>query len=153
MLYINNSMDETGPTNQGVVEGEKVEKLEHELEDIEKKAAVPQSAPSPSPPVEPASPPPASPQPVPPSPPMETAPQGTGKSKVVLWIGIALLVLALVAVGAYYLGTRKTIPEPTSELYPTEVPTATPTIQPPSPQPTATSSAIPTSTPSGTITP
>ena len=153
MLYINNSMDETGSTNQGVIEGEKVEKLEHELKDIEKKAAVPQSAPSPSPPVEPASPPPAPPQPVPPSPPVETTPQGTGKSQIVLWIGIALLVLALVAVGAYYLGTRKTTPEATPELYPTEIPTATPTTQPPSPQPTATSSAVPTSTPSGTITP
>ncbi|MCK4588695.1 hypothetical protein KAT60_02670 [Candidatus Woesebacteria bacterium] len=148
-------MDETGSTNQGVVEGEKIEKLEHEIKDIEKKAAVPQSTPLPSPPVESASPPPTPPQPVPSSPPLETTPQGTGKSKVVLWVGIALLVLALVAVGAYYLGTRKTMPESTSELYPTEIPTATPTTQPPSPspQPTATPSASPTSTPSGTITP
>ena len=118
-------MDENNPVNQGGVEEQKLQKLEKELGGLEKKASeVPPQSAQPSQPVQQPDPP----QPVPPSPPMETMPQGTGRSKIVLWVGLSLLVLALVGVGAYYLGSRRTTPTTTPEPTPTQIPTPTPEV-------------------------
>ena len=102
-------MDENNPVNQGGIEEQK-----------------PQPTFPPSSPTEPASLPPVPPQVVPPSPPAEPVPQGTGKSKMVLWAGLGFLALALVGAGAYYLGSRKAAPTVTPEPVPTQTPTPTP---------------------------
>lgn len=146
-------MDDKLPEQKGT-EDKKFQELEKELQNLEKRAhqelSQPKSAPPP-PSVEPG--PAESPTPLaePPLPP-------TAKSKIVLWLGLGLLLLALVAAGAYYLGSRRAAssiftPEPTSNFYPTEAPTPTPTIELPSPEPLATPSATPTGTPSATISP
>jgi len=101
-------------------EEQKVEKLEHDREELEEKAATPPAEPT-SPATSPASTPPS-----------------TGKSKIVLWAGLGLLVLALVATAAYSLGSRKATPTITPEPSPIETPPATQTP------------AIPTSSPSTT---
>jgi len=95
-------------SNQAEAEGQKLEKLEHDIEELEKKAVTP--------PAEPTSPA-ASPASTPPS---------TGKSRIVLWAGLGLLLLALVATGAYSLGSRKVIPTPTPIPSPVAAPTPTP---------------------------
>ncbi len=94
-------MDEDNQINQELLEKQKLEQFENELENIEKKAV--QEMPlQPNQPVQQ----PDVPQPISPTSPADTKPQGLGKSKGILWIGIALLALALVGVGAYYLGSR-----------------------------------------------
>ena len=140
-------MDENNPINQGGVEEQKLQKLGSELGGLEKKdSEVPPQPVQPSQSVqEPASPPPPSPSPAPASPP-------TGKSKVLLWVGLGFLVLAVIGTGGYYLGSRQTTPTPTPTPYPTVAPTSTPVVPSPTPQPTATVSATPTSTPSVTPT-
>lgn len=116
-------MDENNPVNQGGREEQKLQKLESELGELEKKAAgqsqpgPAESQPSPpSPPTEPA-PPPASPEPTPPS---------TGKSKIVIWVGLGFLILALVAIGTYYVSSRRATPTITAIPSPISAPTSTP---------------------------
>lgn len=96
-------MAEENKVNQESLEKQKIEQLENELESIDKGAN--QEVP------------PKSGQPIqqpdtsqPESPILSEEPksQGLGKSKGILWIGIVLLILSLVGVGAYYLGSRNT---------------------------------------------
>ncbi len=94
-------MAEDNPVNQEPLEKQKLEQLENELKNIEKKTT--QEIPSqPNQPVQQTD----APQPISPILSEDPEPQGLGKSKGILWIGVVLMVLALVGVGAYYLGSR-----------------------------------------------
>jgi hypothetical protein len=94
-------MAEDSPVNQESLEKQKLDQLENELENIEKKG--PQEIPPlPSQPIQQQD----TSQPTPPTLSEDSKPQGLGKSKGILWIGVGLMVLALVGVGAYYLGSR-----------------------------------------------
>ena len=94
-------MDENNPVNQGSLEKQKLEQLENELKNIGNKTTQEAST-QPSQPIQQ----PDIPQPIPPTVSESASLQGLKKSKGILWIGIALLILALVGVGAYYLGSR-----------------------------------------------
>jgi len=102
-------MDENNPVNQGSLEKQKLEQLENELENIENKTTQ-ETSPQPNQPVQQ----PETFQPISPTVPESTSPQALKKSKGVLWIGIILLILSLVGVGAYYLGSRNTTPTSSS---------------------------------------
>ncbi len=94
-------MAEDSPVNQEPLEKQKLEQLESELKNIEKKTT--QEIPSqPNQPVQQTD----APQLISPILSEESGPQGLGKSKGILWIGVVLMVLALVGIGAYYLGSR-----------------------------------------------
>lgn len=102
-------MAEDSPVNQESLEKQKLEQLENELENIEKKTT--QEIPSqPNQPVQQTD----APQPISPILPADPKPQGLGKSKGILWIGVVLMVLALVGVGAYYLGSRNAASTPST---------------------------------------
>ena len=102
-------MAEDSPVNQEPLEKQKLEQLENELENIGKKTTQEISS-QPNQPVQQKD----VSQPVSPILPEEPKPQGLGKSKGILWIGIALLVLALVGVGAYYFGSRNDASTPST---------------------------------------
>ena len=120
MLYSEISMNEDNPVNQGALEKQKLEQLKNEVENIGNKTT--QETPSQPEPVQQQS----VPQPSSSVSSVEPKPQGLGRSKGILWIGIALLVLALVGVGAYFLGSRKTATTVTPEPVLTQIPTPTP---------------------------
>lgn len=102
-------MDEDNQVNQESLEKQKLEQLEGELDSIEKNT--PQEIPpQSSQPIQQ----PDIPQPVPSTLSEDSRSQGLGKSKGILWIGIALLVLALIGVGAYYLGSRNATSTPST---------------------------------------
>jgi hypothetical protein len=110
-------MDETATTNQGQGDQQKLNQLKEEIENI--KTGEPQIPPPVSQP----------PMPQPSQPP--TTPPSSGKSKIVLWVGIALLVFASLTVGAYFLGSEsKPSPTPSPSPLPTVSPTAAPTSNP-----------------------
>ncbi|MBU0572633.1 hypothetical protein KKH23_03140 [Patescibacteria group bacterium] len=94
-------MDEDNQVNQGSLDKQKLEQLENELGNIENKATQEIQS-QPNQPVQQ----PNAPQPITPALSADTKPQGLGKSKGILWIGIALLMLAIVGIGAYYLGSH-----------------------------------------------
>lgn len=102
-------MDEDNLVNQEPLEKQKLEQLENELESIDKRAnqKVP---PEPGQPIRQ----PDTSQPESPILSEEPKPQGLGKSKGIYWIGIVLLILSLVGVGAYYLGSRNTASTPSA---------------------------------------
>jgi len=102
-------MAEDSSVNQEPLEKQKLEQLENELENIGKNTT--QEIPSqPNQPVQQTN----APQPISPILSEESEPQGLGKSKGILWIGITLLVLALVGVGAYYIGSRNATSTPST---------------------------------------
>ena len=106
-------MDENNPVNQEPLEKQKLEQLENELENIEKGAT--QDIPSqPTQPVQQ----PNVPQPASSAVSTDPKPQGLGKSRGILWIGVALLLLALAGVGAYYLGSRNAASIPSATVTP-----------------------------------
>ncbi len=102
-------MDENNPVNQEPLEKQKIEQLENELKNIENKTTQ-EASPQPRQPVQQSD----IPQPISSDVSESASPQGLKKSKGILWIGIVLLILALVGVGAYYLGSRNTIPTPST---------------------------------------
>lgn len=102
-------MNEDNQANQESLEKQKLEQLENELESIDKR--VTQEVPLKS--GQPIQQPDTS-QPVSHILSEEPSPQRLGKSKGILWIGITLLVLALVGVGAYYLGSRDAVSTPST---------------------------------------
>lgn len=114
-------MDEDNQINQEPLEKQKLGQLEDELGNIEKKA-VQEIPPQPNQPVQQ----PDTPQPITPVLSKDPKPQGLGRSKGILWIGVVLLVVALVGAGAYYLGSRRTVPTTNLELASTQTPTPTP---------------------------
>lgn len=121
-------MDEKEASNQGGDE-QKLDRLGHELEGIEKEVAPPVSPkagasvqlPSSSVPQgHPQSPPPSAPV---------ISPQGKDKSRKVLWIGLALLLIALFSAGGYFLisGKKESAPLPTPAAPSIPRPSETPT--------------------------
>jgi hypothetical protein len=102
-------MDENNPVNQGSLEKQKLEQLENEMENIGNKST--QEIPLQS--SQPIQQPEAFDPPPPVAPEVDNS-QGLKKSKGVFWIGIILLILSLVGVGAYYLGSRNTTPTSSS---------------------------------------
>jgi len=102
-------MYEDNQANQESLEKQKLEQLENELEGIDKR--VTQEVPLKS--GQPIQQPDTS-QPDSHILSEEPNPQGLGKSKGILWIGITLLALALVGVGAYYLGSRDAVSTPST---------------------------------------
>ena len=117
-------MDENNPDNQGAFDKEKIDQLEKEIKNIgndQSQAAPTAQIPS-----------------VEPSPltqvgqagiPTEVKPEGLKKSKVLLWVGIVLLLLSLVGIGGYYLGSNKIagISRPAVSPIPTPTPISDPT--------------------------
>jgi hypothetical protein len=114
-------MDEDNQINQESLEKQKLEQLGNEVEGIGNKTTQ-ETPPSSNQPTQQ----PDTLQPVSPSSSVEVKPQRLSKSKGILWIGVALMVLALVGVGAYYLGFRKTASFSAPEPTPTQTPTSTP---------------------------
>jgi hypothetical protein len=114
-------MDENNPNNQEPLEKKKVDQLENELENLGKKA-VQEIPPQPSQPVQQSN----TPQPTSSIPPVEAKPQRLSKSKGILWIGVVLMGLAAVGVGAYYLGSQKNADTSISEPAQTQTPTPIP---------------------------
>lgn len=114
-------MDENNPVNQEPLEKQKLEQLENELENIGSKTTQ-EIPPQPSQPAQQTN----TPQPISPVLSADPKPQGLGKSKGILWIGIVLMALALVGVGAYHLGSQKNANTITSEPVQTQTPTSTP---------------------------
>lgn len=94
-------MDEDKSVNQESFEKQKLEQLENELENIENKKT--QEIPLQSDQLVQQ---PSVSQPISPALSENSKPPALGKSKGILWIGLTLLVLALVGIGAYYLGSR-----------------------------------------------
>jgi len=62
--------------------------------------------------------------------PEDSTPPSAGKSRIALWAGLGLLVLALVAAGGYYLGVRQAFPRLIPKPYPIETPSVVPTSSP-----------------------
>ena len=102
-------MDENNSINQEPLEKQKLEQLEKEMESIGNKTT--QDTPLQS--NQPVQQPEAI-EPPPPVAPEVVSPQGLKKSKGILWVGIILLILSLVGVGAYYLGFRNSTSTPST---------------------------------------
>ncbi|RLC32694.1 hypothetical protein DRH13_01335 [Candidatus Woesebacteria bacterium] len=102
-------MDENNPVNQGSLDKQKLEQLGKEMGDI-KNETDQEIPPQLSQPIQQ----PSTSQPVSPTVPEDTSSQGLKKSKGILWIGIILLILSLVGVGAYYLGFRNSTSTPST---------------------------------------
>lgn len=117
-------MDEENQVNQESVERQKIEQLENELGSLEN-TTTQSSSPQPSQPIQ---------QPSVAPPPISTVPladsksQGLSKSKGILWAGLAFLLLALVSVGAYYLGSNKTTEKPLPTVSDIQTPAPTPDL-------------------------
>lgn len=113
-------MDENNPVNQESLEKQKIEQLKKEMKNIEDIPAQ-ETTPQPSQPVQQ----PEASDPPPPVVPEAASLQGLKKSKGILWISLALLLLAIVGVGAYYLGSHNVF-IPVSSPTPVQTPTTTP---------------------------
>jgi hypothetical protein len=116
-------MDEASAINQEQTDQQQLNQLKEEIKDI--KTGEPQTAP-------PVPQPPTS-QPIQPVQPVASPPPpaSSGKSKIVLWFAVALLVFSSLTVGAYFLGSKsKTPPSPSPTATPMTSPTATPTSSP-----------------------
>ncbi len=98
-------MNEDSQNNQEAIDKQKIEQLKNEMENIGNKSTQEISS-QPNQPVQQ----PEAFDPPPPVAPEVASSQGLKKSKGILWVGIILLILALVGIGAYYLGSRSIAP-------------------------------------------
>ncbi len=114
-------MDDNNSVNQESFEKQKIEQLEKEIGNIGNNPA--DVAPTPQTPTVQASPPVQANQT---NIPTEVNPQGLKKSKGLLWTGVVLLLLSLVGIGGYYLGSNKSVVVPVPSASPTQLPTPFP---------------------------
>jgi hypothetical protein len=114
-------MDENNPVNQESLDKEKIEQLKKEMENIGNKS-IQETSPQPSQPVQQ----PEAFDPPPPVVPEAANSQGLQKSKGILWIALFLLLLAVVGVGAYYLGSNKSTTKPDPTASPIQTPVSKP---------------------------
>ena len=144
------NQEATNPEQPKDIEGDELKKLEAELKKIENPVQEPPAATAPTvvqtPPV---------PGPLPVEGPQVPSDRRESRDSKILMAAIGLLILSLVGVGAYFLGTNKRAlqPTPTPYFLPTAIPVATEVpVSTPEALPTATASASPSGSPTGSPT-